>query len=557
MSKIIGIDLGTTYSAIASLNDLGTPEVLEDPIQNKKTVPSVVFLKGNNNVEVGENAKRMLSTNPDLTVSEVKKRMHEEVIWSTKEGKWIEKDTGKTKVTEGEFTPAQLSSFILKKVSSIAGETKKVVVTVPALFENLARTRTEQAVKLAGLELIRLIDEPVAAALHYASLDATKGISGKVMIFDLGGGTFDVSIIDMNTTDVKDIKVITSKGDRHIGGTDFDKEICKLLNTKYKNNTGVNLFENDQFSKYLNIAEQMKRVLSVEMTASEMIDGPQGSQNIEISRDEFEKSIDKYLDQISMLLEEVLEVIKLGANDISQILLVGGSTRVPAVVKLIRGRMGKEPTKGVDVDQAVAAGAAIYAGKSSDAKDLTTNQKKNLDQIELHQVCNHYFGVFAITRDPRTGREEERNVIVIPKDTPIPCSKTEYLQTRYDNQESVRFRITQSAILIEKGVTLVNILKDEHLPLPKNLPKGEPLKVLYSYDKNGKMHCTLEHEASKRKIELALEPDNSKTLEQAATEIKDFNFDDFKFDEKKEEGKSTNAKPGEEAKETKEENPKE
>ncbi|SVB78624.1 uncharacterized protein METZ01_LOCUS231478, partial [marine metagenome] len=153
MSKIIGIDLGTTYSAIASLNDLGTPEVLEDPIQNKKTIPSVVFLKGNNNVEVGENAKRMLSTNPDLTVSEVKKRMHEEVIWSTKEGKWIEKDTGKTKVTEGEFTPAQLSSFILKKVSSIAGETKKVVVTVPALFENLARTRTEQAVKLAGLEL--------------------------------------------------------------------------------------------------------------------------------------------------------------------------------------------------------------------------------------------------------------------------------------------------------------------------------------------------------------------------------------------------------------------
>ena len=361
----------------------------------------------------------------------------------------------------------------------------------------------------------------------------------------------------MNTTDVKDIKVITSKGDRHIGGTDFDKEICELLNTKYKNNTGVNLFENDQFSKYLNIAEQMKRVLSVEMTANEMIDGPQGSQNIEISRDEFEKSIDKYLDQMSMLLEEVLEVIKLGANDISQILLVGGSTRVPAVVKLIRDRMGKEPTKGVDVDQAVAAGAAIYAGKSSATKDLTTNQKKNLDQIELHQVCNHYFGVFAITRDHRTGREEERNVIVIPKDTPIPCSKIEYLQTRYDNQDAVRFRITQSAILIEKGVTLVNILKDERLPLPENLPKGEPLKVLYSYDKNGKMHCTLEHEASKRKIELALEPDNSKTLEQAATEIKDFNFDDFKFDGEKEEDKSTKEKPGEEAKETKEENPKE
>ena len=121
----------------------------------------------------------------------------------------------------------------------------------------------------------------------------------------------------------------------------------------------------------------------------------------------------------------------------------------------------------------------------------------------------------------------------------------------------MRFRITQSAILIEKGVTLVNILKDDHLPLPENLPKGEPLKVVYSYDKSGKMHCTLEHEASKRKIELALEPDNSKTLEQAATEIKDFNFDDFKFDGEKEEDKSTKEKPGEVAKETKEENPKE
>ncbi len=530
MTKIIGIDLGTTFSAIAVLNDLGKPEVLEDPIYNKKTIPSVVYLK-EKNIQVGEKAKSMLDKDPNFTVSEIKQKIHEEVVWSTIEGNWKEKSTGAAKVSKGEFTPAQLSSFILKKVAALAGETKKVVVTVPALFENLAREKTAQAVKLAGLELIELIDEPVAAALHYASLEETKGISGKIMVFDLGGGTFDVSIIDMNTTNIKDIKVITSQGDRHVGGTDFDREICKLLNKKYKEITSVNLYENDQFSKYLNLAEQIKRVLSHETKANEIIEGPKGNHSIEISRDEFEDSIGPYLDQMSMLMDNVLEDIALGANDISQILLVGGSTRIPAVTKLIKDRMEKEATKGVDVDQAVAAGAAIFAGKNTSEKNLSENQKKAMQEVKLHQVCNHYFGVLAITTD-KTGRDVETNVIVIPKDTQIPCSKIEYLRTRHENQESVRFRITQSAILIETGVTLVNILKEEFLKLPQNLPKGEPLKIIYSYDKSGKMHCTMEHEQSKNKLEVSLEPDNTKTLEQAASEIKDFNFDDFTSNKK-------------------------
>ena len=526
MTKFIGIDLGTTFSAVARLNDLGKPEVLEEPISNKKITASVLYIKKDSSFVVGDEAKKMLAVDQNNIVLEVKKKIHEECVWSIKEGKWIEKNTGDAKITNGEFTPVQITAQILEKVAGIAGGVKKAVVTVPALFENLARERTIEAAKVAGLELIGIIDEPVAAVLHYSKLEETKNLSGRIMVFDLGGGTFDVTIA--NVVSSEQIIIKGSRGNRNLGGTDFDKKICHLLNDKYKKITGEYLFQEDNFHKFLNAAEQIKRVLSSQEQASDVIDGPKGPQTIEISRGEFEESIEEYLDEIKMLVEDLMEQKELKPSDIDQILLVGGSTRMPVVVDCIKKIMGKEPTKGVDVDQAVAAGAAIYAGLNLPPEDLTVSQQKVLADTKLELVCNHYLGVIAKQKNPQTGRDEDVNVILIPKDSPLPCSKTDTLATRYDGQDGMQFSITQSAIHAQKNIISVVVIKETRLKLPPNLPKGEPVKITYTYDKDVVLHCEFEHEASKKKERISLTPDNSKTVEEAQSEISDFK--DFKLD---------------------------
>ena len=351
MAKVTGIDLGTTFSAIAILDDLGNPEVLSDPETNNRITPSVVYL-GTDKVIVGDKAKDAAVTKPKNVVKETKRQMENEVVYSKKQGEWIEK---KGKMLSDEYTPSQISSFILSKLKGFSSGIKKAVVTVPALFAETARSATLDAAKIAGLE-VELINEPTAAILHYSNLPGVS-VSGRVLVFDLGGGTFDVTIAAVKG---KKVDVITSVGDKELGGADFDREILKIIDKKYKKKKGKSIDLEDK--KLAEVAERIKKVLSAKEEAQEIIEGPKGPEKINVTRKEFEDSIDTYIEKIKMLMEQALEMAKCKPENIAQTLLVGGSTRIPIVVDTIKKIMKKAPVKGVNVDEAVACGAAIYAG---------------------------------------------------------------------------------------------------------------------------------------------------------------------------------------------------
>ena len=313
MSKIIGIDLGTTYSAIAQLDDLGTPEVLASTDNNKKITASSVYIK-DQNVIVGDKALDALETAPKQVITETKRQMENDVVYSVDEGKWVDKD----EKNKDYYSPAQISSFILSKLKGYASDVKKAVITVPALFAEKARVATLDAAKMAGIEVISLINEPTAAACYYASLPNVKKITGKILVFDLGGGTFDVTVCEVQG---EEVEVITSRGDKWLGGKDFDKELINLINEKYKKLSGKELDIENNYSKYMEVAEQVKRVLSVRDKQIEMIDGPDGAKEIEITRAEFEQSIQTHIEKLKMLMEEALDGSGLKAENISHTLL--------------------------------------------------------------------------------------------------------------------------------------------------------------------------------------------------------------------------------------------
>ena len=279
MSKIVGIDLGTTFSAIAELDDLGNPEVLSDPENNNRITRSAVYI-GRDKAIVGDKALDAAVTNKKNTILEVKSQMENNVVWSTKEGEWIEKE-GKKDIKG--YVPSQISSIILSKLKDYSSGIKKAVVTVPAMFAEAARAATLDAAKLAKLD-VELINEPTAAVLHYANLPGSS-INGRVLIFDLGGGTFDITIASVKG---KKVDVITSVGDKHLGGRRFDEEIINIIDKKYKKAKGRALDNPLKDEKLFTIAERIKKILSNKDKATEVIEGPKGPHKIELSRKEFE-----------------------------------------------------------------------------------------------------------------------------------------------------------------------------------------------------------------------------------------------------------------------------
>ena len=497
MSKVIGIDLGTTFSAIAELDDLGNPEVLSDPESGDRITRSAVYF-GKEKVIVGEKAKDAAVTKRDKVVFEVKSQMENEVIYSLKDGKFIE-NNGKLKG----YTPSQISSLILSKLGGYTSKVKKAVITVPAQFADRARGATIEAAKLSKLD-VELINEPTAAILHYANMPNVS-LNGRVMVFDLGGGTFDISIAKVIG---KKVDILTSTGDKHLGGQDFDREIINILDKKYKKSKGKGIDQNDPVM--LDIAERIKKLLSTKEKVSEIIEGPKGPAKIDVTRKEFENSIDTFLEKIKMLMEEALDRSKLKPISISQILLVGGSTRIPIIAEIIKKIMKKSPTKGVNVDEAVACGAAIYAGLQSKG-DLNSAQKKAISKVEMTDICPHNLGTIIAAVDQERNQAVKINSIIIPRDTKLPASITKEYAVLYDGQESIKCTVTQSEEP-EEDIEFVVIIGEEELALAKNAKAGEKIEVTYSYDLSGKVHCIFEETKSGKKRELSLKPEGSKTI---------------------------------------------
>ena len=499
-TNIIGIDLGTTMSAIAKLNQVGEPEIIPNK-DGDRIMPSVInFSK--NSVLVGKEAKNSAPEDPERVAKEFKREMHNPDYRFTVDSK--------------DYTAYELSSFILKKLAQDAaqdiGEIKKVVISVPAYFKENQRNATMEAGKLAGLDVIGIINEPTAAAIYYAK---KSDIKGKGLVYDLGGGTFDVTV---TKTDGQDVQILASEGDHHLGGVDFDKAILEIMEEKYKSETGGILYGDEgSRQEFLLLAEEIKKGLSKKEVVKKKLRGENGNVLVEISQSEFEEKISIFISKTELLVEQVMDEANMEAKDFDYILLVGGSTRIPAIKKSIKNLMGKEPLDAVNVDEAVALGAALKAGLvmlKDSPNEVAPAIKNNIDGIMVQDVANHSYGAIVLNFDTRLDKYVDTNAIIITKNLPLPNISTDTFFTTSEGQEKVSIKITQGE---GEDPDFVDKIDEIVLSLPGGRPASQPLEVTYSYDENQIMHCKVTDvnsgRSEEKKLNLAKEGSSTNPLE--------------------------------------------
>ena len=491
MNTLAGIDLGTTYSALAVLNELGKAEIVPDLNSNRIT-PSVVYFSNSDSASVGVDAKNKLNEDPDNVIQFVKRQMGNPSYRYKAYGK--------------EYSPMEISALILKKLKEECtqlGEIKDVVITVPAHFNEVERKSTMDAGSLAGLNVLGIINEPTAAAMYYSSLSP---ISGNIVVYDLGGGTFDVTIINMSG---RKVEVLTSKGDGNLGGVDFDNEIVKFINNKANEIFGKPLFcdeilenpygaypqeEKRLYAIAMREAEKQKKTLSARESAKIRLTTPLGNLSVDLTRSDFEEMISCYVATTEMLVENALEDAHLETSDISKVLLVGGSTRIPMISSSIEKMFGFLPEKAVNVDEAVALGAAISAGMKKISiggiGGVSAAIKTELSKTNLKEVCNKNFGTLAVSYIESLGRNDLENSVILRKNTQIPCECTKEFYTMYDNQQAIEVRVTEceEETRDKDGVSIIGKFE---LKLPKNTQKGSKVQITYAYDANQRLECTV------------------------------------------------------------------
>ena len=453
MSKIIGIDLGTTNSAVAVLEG-NEAKIIANP-EGNRTTPSVVAFK-NGEIQVGEVAKRQAVTNPN-TVSSIKRHMGE---------------TGYKVEIEGKsYTPQEISAMILQYLKGYAEEylgekVEKAVITVPAYFNDAQRQATKDAGRIAGLEVERIVNEPTAAALAYG-LDKVDH-EEKILVFDLGGGTFDVSILELGDG-VFD--VLSTAGDNHLGGDDFDQKIIDFLVEEFKRDNGIDLSSDKMAMQRLkDAAEKAKKDLSgvsqTQISLPFISAGAAGPLHLEVTltRAKFEQLTADLVERTKEPVRRALADAGLSASDIDQVLLVGGSTRIPAVVEAVRNETGKEPNKSVNPDEVVAMGAAIQGGViSGDVKDIVL-----LDVTPLSLGIETMGGVFTK---------------LIDRNTTIPTSKSQVFSTAADNQPAVDVHVLQGERPMAADNKTLGRFQLTDIPAA---PRGVPqIEVTFDIDKNG------------------------------------------------------------------------
>ncbi|HPC65434.1 MAG TPA: Hsp70 family protein [Anaerohalosphaeraceae bacterium] len=487
MSTIAGIDLGTIFSALARLNGIGRPEIVPNS-EGERITPSAVYFDEEEDgaIRIGLEAINCRQLNPERAVRWIKRHMGDPAWKKTIDGR--------------DWTPQEISSLILKKLKqdcSVEGEIKDVVISVPAHFDETRRKATMDAGTLAGLNVIGIINEPVAAALYYAT---TQKVSGRVMVYDLGGGTFDVTILDV---DGSSIDIVCSQGDHALGGVDFDNKIIEMLEEAYRKEYRTELIHNEQDrAKYEDEAEDIKKTLSRRNIVRKLLYGPAGSMRIEITRQQFEEAVEPLMGRIEMLIEVALEEAKCTVKDIHKVLLAGGSTRMPIVQQRLEKKFGFPPEIAVNVDECVALGAAIHAGLTllrDDPQKVPAGIATGLKEIRLKDVCNHSYGTICAPIDEATGRHVIRNSIILKKNTPLPCEATQTFYTMSDGQTQLEVTITQGE---DEDPDFVNKIATEIFELPPNRPANRPIHVRYSYDVNQRMHCRFLDEESGRTLDV-------------------------------------------------------
>jgi molecular chaperone DnaK len=516
VGRAVGIDLGTTYSAVAVTDRLGTPEIVRNR-EGENITPSVVLFQGDA-VIVGTQAKRSAVAAPEHVVQFIKRRIGEPgVVYSSDDGT--------------DYRAEEISALILKRLKedaemTLGEEVDRAVITVPAYFDDARRVATRDAGRIAGFDVLRVINEPTAAALAYGvERDADDEI-GTILVFDLGGGTFDVTVMRIEHGD---FEVIATDGDRNLGGYDWDNALMSYLNEQFMEAGGPDLLEDDAATAELrDKAEIAKRTLSLAPQAVVALSANGQHEQIRITREKFEEITKHLLDQTEILAESVVRIgASLEWKDIDRLLLVGGSTRMPMVVELIQRLSGKTAERGVEQDEVVALGAALVAlDEEVRGKDAEKQRSKAADiAAETAQAAGGPGETLMVDASPspaplqappsapgsglsrltggkvntfkdvtsqalgvvvtdENNHEREYNVVVIPKNTTLPAKKSETLNTLYDDQTRLRVQVTEGE---DEDLEYVAILGESTLEIPA-YPKGAPMEITYSYDLDGIVH---------------------------------------------------------------------
>ena len=512
MGKVVGIDLGTTNSCV-SVMEGGKPTVIANA-EGFRTTPSVVAYTKNQDQLVGQIAKRQAVMNPDNTFYSVKRfigRRVDEVNEESKEVSYTVEKAGsnvkvKCPVLEKQFAPEEVSAQVLRKLAEDAGKylgesVTQAVITVPAYFNDSQRQATKDAGKIAGLEVLRIINEPTAAALAYG-LD--KKSNERILVFDLGGGTFDVSVLEVGDGV---FEVLSTSGDTHLGGDDFDKVIVDHLAATFKSNEGIDLRQDKQALQRLTEAAEKAKIELSSATQSEInlpfitatSEGPKHL-DLTLTRAKFEELASKLIDRCRVPVEQALKDAKLSSGELDEIVMVGGSTRIPAVLELVKRVTGKDPNQTVNPDEVVAVGAAIQGGVlAGEVKDILL-----LDVTPLSLGVETLGGVMTK---------------MITRNTTVPTKKSETYSTAVDGQTNVEIHVLQGEREMASDNKSLGTFRLDGIPAA---PRGVPqIEVTFDIDANGILSVTAKDKGSGKEQSISITGASTLSDSEVETMVKD------------------------------------
>ncbi len=490
----IGIDLGTTFSVIAKLDDLGRPVTIPNS-EGDNITPSVIFLEEGNPV-VGKEAVKALATDADQVAMCAKRDLGSRFFHQELGGR--------------QYPPEALQAWVLNKLRLDAekqvGRCEKVVITVPAYFDEVRRKATQDAGYIAGLDVLDIINEPTAAAVAFGfqqgfmKADGSATEKKKILVYDLGGGTFDVTVMEIGG---REFNALATDGDVQLGGRDWDQRLVDLVAQEFIAKFGMDPREDPNTAGRLwRDCEDAKRTLSARMKVSIACDYKGQAVRVEVTRPKFEELTRDLLDRTAFTTRQTLQAAGLTWTDLDRVLLVGGSSRMASVIELLTNLAGRPPDCSVSPDEAIAHGAALHAGL------ILSKHRGEAPSFKIKNVNSHSLGVVAT--DVKTKRD--RNAVIIPRNTPLPATAKRVFKTNKEGQKSILVRIVEGESTSPDDCSQIG--KCTVPKLPPNLPAQTPIEVKFKYEENGRLRVSVHVEGTDASLSHEIMRENSLTQDQ-------------------------------------------